>query len=159
MEDLRCMVCFTCDDLTDFVEQGGSGYWKASADSISWANYLICIKNKNGSNSKWKSDNDEHRQAFMIAKINEQGYIDAGKRKVITFDEYALLDDEIAPIIKWKGQSPIAYYTKEQLLQDSSGIDNFSNGVFDPSKLNWKSFSELKNEVEDKSPLKLSIKD
>lgn len=154
----KYMVCFTSDNLDDFVEHGGCGYWRAAADSIKWADYLVCIKNKNGSNSKWKSDNDKHHQAFLIAKINKNAYIEHGKRKVITFDEYALLDEDDAAIITWLGQSPIAYYKKEALVKDSKDAD-FNKGIFNPTELNWLKFSELENKKEVNSELSLNVKE
>lgn len=153
----KYMICFTSDNLDDFVEQGGCGYWRAAASSIKWADYLVCIKNKNGLNSKWKSDGDEHHQAFLIAKINKKAYIQCGTRKVITFDEYAILGDDDAAIITWLGQSPIAYYEADALKQDSKGVD-LNKGIFDPTALNWLKFSDLENKKEVDSDLALSVK-
>lgn len=150
------MVCFTSDNLEDFIEQGGCGYWRAAATSIKQADYLVCIKNKNGVNSKWKSDDNEHHQAFLIAKINENAYIKSGSRKIVTFDEFAILDDEDAAIITWRGQSPIAYYEKEALKHDTENVD-LSKGIFDPSTLDWQCFSDLSSKVE--PDLALSVKE
>ncbi|MGF1761709.1 hypothetical protein L4D76_28195 [Photobacterium sagamiensis] len=152
------MVCFSSDNLEDFVKQRGCGYWRAAASSIKWADYLVCIKNKNGVNSKWKGEDDKHHQAFLIAKINEHAYIESGKRKIVTFDEFAILDADDAAIITWQGQSPIAYYEKEALKKDSEGVD-LNKGIFDPSTLDWQRFSDLADKDEVESDLALSVKD
>jgi hypothetical protein len=152
------MVCFTGDNLDNFTEQGGCGYWRAAASSIKWSDYLVCIKNKNGVNSKWKDEIHKHHQAFLIAKINKNAYIESGKRKVVTFDEFAILDADDAAIITWRGQSPIAYYNKEELEIDSENVD-LSKGIFDPSTLDWQCFSDLSNKKDTESDLALSVKE
>ncbi len=154
------MVVFTCDDLSDFRKQGGCGYWRAAANRIKRADYLVCIKNKNGINSRWKGDENKHHQAFLVAKINKNAYFESGKRKVVTFDEYALLDDEDAGIIRWKGRSAIKYYySRESLKNHTEGVSTQS-GIFSPESLNWQSFSELKDSTSaEKAELSLGVKE
>ncbi|MEZ9996987.1 hypothetical protein [Vibrio sp. 10N.261.46.A3] len=145
------MVCLTTDNLDDFVGQRGCGYWRASANSIERCDYLICTKNKNGARTRWDTPDDKHRDAFLILELNHEKYIESGDRKIITFDRYAHV--EPGTNIQWGGQSPIGYYTQDQLAYEVGTDSKLISLDFE-----WKKFSDLS--VVDKSEeLKLSIKD
>lgn len=134
---------YTGKDLEKMQLEGGSAHWKASADSVDNAEYIILMRNHR---APWAvKDGVSHGQAFMIGKIS--GWAASKEhegRKVIHISEYALLPDTDNFKKAWRkltdGQRyPLSYITTDDLLEN---ID------LDVESLEWSVFedkSESKN--------------
>lgn len=122
------LVVFTGWSKNAIEKEGGSGYWKAKADRIDEAEYVLLVRNQRES---WASKNDgiDHGEAFLIGKIDRCVDAKTIDRKIndnrifIKFTEYAHLpEDDDTFKEAWglltNGQrNPVAYLDTELMLE------------------------------------------
>jgi len=134
---------YTGKDLEAIQSDGGSAHWKASANSIDEAEYVILMRNHR---APWAvKEGVRHGQAFMMGKIS--GWTASKEhegRKVINMSEYTLLPDTANFEKAWRkltnGQRyPLAYITTENLLEN---ID------LDIESLEWSVFEDTSKSKE-----------
>jgi hypothetical protein len=98
------VVVFTGLGFENFIDIGGTGHWKASADRISRCQYVVCVRNRF---AEWSKSDYSHGTAFLVGRnLAVQPSYDYDDRFIVTFEEYANINIPEA----WSGnRNPVAY--------------------------------------------------
>jgi len=111
------VVVLTYKSVETMIEEGGCGYWRANAHSLTSCKYVVATRNSRRSE---REGDEEHGAAFMIGEIS--GVLQDGARFVIQIKRFARLQK---PLV-WKagGSNPVRY-------------ERLADLKIDPKKLTW----------------------
>lgn len=130
----EAVAVLTYKSAESIIDAGGSQAWALAPKRVRKCQYLICARHRYG---PYRTQGpEEHRHAFLIAKVDGVVRVNGMPRYKILFKEYALIDGPEVPFV---GSNPVQYFGgKSSRSLDILGID-FDNLV-------WRS-------VEEKSPM------
>ena len=106
------VAVLTYKSVAHILREGGTQSWRADRKRLRNTGWVICARNLHG---PYKADEHdvEHKQAFLIAEIDEVVDADDGDgRQKITFRRYATFE---GPIIPFAGKNPVQYFSREDL--------------------------------------------
>ncbi len=109
---LEAVKVLTDESLERIFAEGGSGTWRASAERIAKASYVICVRNTSVA-EEWVA-HDEYPQgtAFLVGRRLSTIPVPEKERLIIAFEEYAMLNIPNS----WDGsRNPVAYFNANDL--------------------------------------------
>lgn len=96
------VVVLTYKSVETMIEEGGCGYWRANAHSLTTCKYVVATRNSRRSE---REGEEEHGTAFMVGEIN--GVLQDGDRFVIQMKRFATLHKP--QVWKAGGSNPVRY--------------------------------------------------
>lgn len=114
------VAVLTYKSVPHILKDGGTQSWRADRKRLRNTGWVICARNLHGP-YKAEEDDVEHRQAFLIAEIEDVVDADDGDgRQKITFRRYATFE---GPIIPFSGKNPVQYFDREDLDIDMHALE------------------------------------
>jgi hypothetical protein len=107
------VLVLTWKGINSMVREGGCGYWRANAQSLSSCKYLVATRNSRRSE---REGDEPHGAAFLVGEVS--GVSQEGNRYIINLKRFALLDDPVPDVWTSGGSNPVHYEFFETL-----GID------------------------------------
>lgn len=98
------VLVLTYKSVDTMLKEGGCGYWRANAHSLSSCKYLVATRN---SRRAEREGDEPHGAAFLIGEIN--GVRADRDRYVVTFSRYAVLNVPAEGVWKSVGSNPVHY--------------------------------------------------
>jgi hypothetical protein len=108
MSQKDTVLVLTWKGIKTMVREGGCGYWRANAQSLSSCKYLVATRNSRRSE---REGDEPHGAAFLVGEVS--GVSQEGKRYIIKLKRFALL--EHPGVWTSGGSNPVHYESFETL--------------------------------------------
>jgi hypothetical protein len=112
------VLVLTYKGVDTMLKEGGCGYWRANAHSLSSCKYLVATRNARRAE---REGDEPHGAAFFVGEIN--GVRADRDRYVVTFSRYAVLEAAVEGVWTSGGSNPVHYAEFKTLKKMSKNLE------------------------------------